>query len=64
MFPSILVCSLVVLLSGCASLGPRVQGETEAVSWKATDMKLELRPTGSGNRYFSGTHCEQYVGQL
>ena len=48
---SIFLCALV-LLSGCASLGPKVQGETEAVSWKATDMKLELRPTSNGNRYF------------
>jgi len=46
---SLVVCSLVVVLSGCASLGPKVQGENEIVSWKATDMKLELRP---GNRYF------------
>ena len=52
MFPAILVCLLVTLLSGCASLGPKVQGETEAISWKATDMKLELRPTSNGNQYF------------
>lgn len=45
---SILV-GVLLLLSGCAALGPKVQGETEAVSWKATDMRLELRP---GNRYF------------
>ena len=43
---------VVLLLGGCASLGPKVQGETDVLSWKATDMKLELRPTGSGNRYF------------
>lgn len=49
---SIVACSIVMLLCGCASLGTRVQGETEVLSWKATDMRLELRPTGSGNRYF------------
>jgi hypothetical protein len=42
----------VVVLCGCASLGPKVQGETDAVSWKATDMKLELRPVQGGIRYF------------
>ena len=47
-----LVCALVVLLCSCASLGPRVQGETEVLSWKATDMRLELRPVQGGNRYF------------
>jgi len=43
---------LVVLLPSCAALGPRIQGQTEAVSWKATDLKLELRPAGGGMRWF------------
>jgi hypothetical protein len=49
---SILVCAVVVFLGACASLGPKVQGENGAVSWKATDMKLELRPAQGGPRYF------------
>jgi hypothetical protein len=46
-----LVCALAILC-GCASLGSKTQGETDAVSWKATDMKLELRPVRGGNQYF------------
>jgi hypothetical protein len=48
----LLAYSLVVLLGGCAALGPKTQGETEAVAWKATDMRLELRPVGNTNSWF------------
>jgi len=48
--PFILVALLLV--NGCAALGPRVQGEADAVSWKATDLRLELRPGAGGNRWF------------
>jgi len=30
-------------LAGCATLGPRIEGQTDAVAWKATDLKLEQR---------------------
>ena len=48
----VLMLAVCLLLCGCATLGPKVQGETEDLSWKATDMKLELRPAQGGNRYF------------
>ena len=49
-----LLAGFIILASfgGCAALGPKVQGETEAVSWKATDMRLELRPVRGGNQFF------------
>lgn len=33
--------AVAVLLSACATLGPRIQGQTELVAWQATDLKLE-----------------------
>ena len=41
-----LVSTVAVLLSACATLGPRVQGQTELVAWQATDLKLEQRVGG------------------
>ena len=44
---------LALLLPSCAALGPRLQGQTEAVSWKATDLRLERRPVANGtNQWF------------
>ena len=43
---------LIGVLGGCASFGPKTQGETDTISWKATDMKLELRPVRGGNQWF------------
>jgi hypothetical protein len=41
-----LVSTVAVLLSACATLGPRIQGQTELVAWQATDLKLEQRIGG------------------
>jgi hypothetical protein len=44
---------LALLLPSCAALGPRTQGQTEAVAWQATDLKLERRPVANGmNQWF------------
>ena len=44
---------LALFLPSCAALGPKTQGQTEAVSWKATDLRLERRPVPSGiNQWF------------
>ena len=44
---------LALFLPSCAALGPKTQGQTESVSWKATDLRLERRPVPSGiNQWF------------
>jgi len=45
----------LTLLSACATLGPRIQGETDLVAWQATDLRLEQRDVGGGRKlwYYS-----------
>jgi hypothetical protein len=50
--PLPLVVLAAILVSGCASLGPRVQGETELVAWEATDLKLEQRDLGGRKLWY------------
>ena len=40
----------LTLLSACATLGPRIQGETDVVAWQATDLRLEHRDVGGGRK--------------
>jgi hypothetical protein len=42
-----------LLLPACAALGTRTEGQAEAVSWRATDLRLERRPSANGiNQWF------------
>ena len=34
---------VLMLATGCATLGPRIRGTTDVVAWQATDLKLEQR---------------------
>jgi hypothetical protein len=41
------VASVVTILVGCATLGPRTSGVDELIEWKATDLKLDRKDQSS-----------------
>jgi hypothetical protein len=47
-----LVALGLLLVSGCAGLGPRTRGQTEVVTWQATDLKLEERDVGGQKLWY------------
>lgn len=47
-----LTLATVAVLSACATLGPRVQGQTDAAEWQATDLVLERRAVGGRDLWY------------
>jgi len=41
----------LLLVTACATLGPRIEGRSDLVAWQATDLTLAPRPVGSGSSW-------------